>query len=107
MHHCIIGKTNKQKGYFLGSGESSVGAADQTPLDEDNAYRSTIIQFMENGVQDIKLLIPLPDKGSNIGTQAADSYKIQSLDVLYKELEEVNQLLDTAKETFLGKYIIK
>ena len=52
----------KQKGYFLGSGESSVGAADQTPLDEDNAYRSTILQFMENGVQDIKLLIPLPDK---------------------------------------------
>ena len=29
------------------------------------------------------------------------------VDVLYKELEEVNQLLDTAKETFLGKYIIK
>ena len=29
------------------------------------------------------------------------------VDVLNKELEEVNQLLDTAKETFLGKYIIK
>ena len=29
------------------------------------------------------------------------------VDVLYKELEEVDQLLDTAKETFLGKYIIK
>ena len=29
------------------------------------------------------------------------------VDVLYKELAEVNELLDTAKETFLGKYIIK
>jgi predicted nucleic acid-binding Zn-ribbon protein len=29
------------------------------------------------------------------------------VDVLYKELTEVNELLDTAKETFLGKYIIK
>ena len=90
----------KQKGYFLGSGESSVGAADQTPLDEDNAYRSTILQFMENGVQDIKLLIPLPDKGANIGTQAADSYKIQSIDVLYKESDGLAiKVLDTIRET--------
>ena len=29
------------------------------------------------------------------------------VDVLYKELTEVNELLDTAKETFLGKMIIK
>ena len=29
------------------------------------------------------------------------------VDILYKELAEVNELLDTAKETFLGKYIIK
>ena len=29
------------------------------------------------------------------------------VDVLYKELTVVNELLDTAKETFLGKYIIK
>jgi hypothetical protein len=29
------------------------------------------------------------------------------VDILYKELTEVNKLLDTAKETFLGKYIIK
>jgi len=29
------------------------------------------------------------------------------VDVLYKKLVEVNELLDRAKETFLGKYIIK
>ena len=29
------------------------------------------------------------------------------VDILYKELAEVNELLDTAKETFLGKMIIK
>ena len=55
---------------------------------------------MENGVQDIKLLIPLPDKGANIGTQAADSYKIQSIDVLYKESDGLAiKVLDTIRET--------
>lgn len=29
------------------------------------------------------------------------------LDVLYKELEKISNTIDTAKETFLGKYIIK
>jgi citrate lyase gamma subunit len=29
------------------------------------------------------------------------------LDVLYKDLENISNTIDTAKETFLGKYIIK
>jgi len=89
----------KQKGYFLGSGESGVGVGDQTPLDEENAFRSTILQFMENGVQDIRLLIPLPDKGTNIGTQSTDTYKIESLDILYKESDGLAiKVLDTINE---------
>ena len=58
----------KQKGYFLEG-------------DEDSAFRSTILDWMENDVNNVELLIPLPAKASNIET----SYKIASIDVLYKE----------------------
>jgi hypothetical protein len=58
----------RQKGYFING-------------DETAAYRSTIVRWMENNVNNIELLIPLPDKGSNI----LNSYKITELDVLYKE----------------------
>ena len=58
----------KQKGYFVNG-------------DEDAAYRSTILSWMENNVDNVELLIPLPDLASNIRT----SYKIEAMDVLYKE----------------------
>jgi len=62
----------KQKGYFISG-------------DETAAYRSTIISWMENNVNNIELLIPLPDKGTNI----SNSYKIRELDVLYKESDSL------------------
>ena len=68
----------KQKGYFLGS-----GGATATPKDEDDAYRSTVVEFMENGVQNIDLIIPLPDTGSAIASK--NKYKISNIDILYKE----------------------
>jgi hypothetical protein len=58
----------RQKGYFING-------------DETAAYRSTIVRWMENNINNIELLIPLPDTGSNIST----TYKITELDVLYKE----------------------
>ena len=58
----------KQKGYFING-------------DEDAAYRSTILSWMENNVNNVDLLIPLPDLATNIGS----SYKIIEMDVLYKE----------------------
>ena len=58
----------KQKGYFING-------------DEDAAYRSTILQWMENNVDNVELLIELPDNASALGT----SYKITAMDVLYKE----------------------
>ena len=60
-----------------------------------------------------KTTTDLTNKVDNTITAQSDSIKKEigklydTVDVLYKELEEVNQLLDTAKETFLGKYIIK
>ncbi|MGY8918387.1 MAG: hypothetical protein ACKVJ6_08935, partial [Flavobacteriales bacterium] len=62
----------KQKGYFLAG-------------DEDEAYKSTILQWMENGVQNVELSILLPDNISNLQALSSSSYKIISIDVLYKE----------------------
>lgn len=62
----------KQKGYFVNGNERE-------------AYASTIINWMENNVNNIELLVPLPDKGSNINT----SYKITELDILYKESDSL------------------
>ena len=58
----------KQKGYFKNG-------------DENEAYRSTIVKWMENNINNIELLIDLPDDKSRLESD----YKIKSLDILYKE----------------------
>jgi len=81
----------KQKGYFLGSGGGSI-----TAVDENDAYQSTVVEFMENGVQNIELLIPFPDILSKINATASSSYKIQSFQILYKESDaRAVKVLDT------------
>jgi len=70
----------KQKGYFLGSGGGSPAAKD-----ENDSYISTVVEFFENAVQDIDLIIPLPDIVNNLGIANSDTYKIVNLDILYKE----------------------
>ena len=57
-----------QNGYFLNG-------------DEDAAYRSTIVSWMENYINNIELHVELPDSGNNIES----TYKIKSIDILYKE----------------------
>ena len=61
----------KQKGYFKNG-------------DEDEAFRSTIVAWMENNVNNIELLITLPDHEDDLST----SFKITSLDILYKESDQ-------------------
>jgi hypothetical protein len=69
----------KQKGYFKNE-------------DEDNAFRSTIVAWMENNVNNIELLITLPDHKGTLST----SFKIASLDVLYKESDQtIVKVLET------------
>ncbi len=58
----------KQKGYFIDGNET-------------DAYRSTVINWFENNINNIELLIPLPDRANNLPS----SYKITEMDVLYKE----------------------
>ena len=82
----------KQKGYFLEN-------------NEDEAYRSTILEFMENGVQNIDLLIPFPDVLIKVQPSSDASYKIRSIDILYKESDQtVVKVIDSIdyNEPFLN-----
>jgi len=68
-----------QNGYFLSG-------------DEDAAYRSTIVSWMENFINNIELHVELPDTGNNI----ENSYKIKSIDILYKESDALTiKVLET------------
>lgn len=68
-----------QNGYFLNG-------------DEDAAYRSTILSWMENFINNIELHVELPDTGNNIES----SYKIKSIDILYKESDALSiKVLET------------
>jgi hypothetical protein len=62
----------KQKGYFIDGNET-------------DAYRSTIINWFENNVNNIELIVPFPDKVSNL----TNSYKIVEIDILYKESDSI------------------
>ena len=62
----------KQNGYFLYG-------------DEDAAYQSTIVDFMENQVQNIGLVIPLPSSANRLSSE----YKVTELEVLFRESDSI------------------
>ena len=62
----------KQNGYFLYG-------------DEDSAYQSTIVDFMENQVQNIGLVISLPSSAN----QLASTYKINEIEILFRESDAI------------------
>ena len=69
----------KQNGYFINSNEKG-------------AFNSTILDWFENGINNIELIVPLPDKANNI----ASSYKISSVDLLYSESDQSSvKVIDT------------
>ena len=76
----------KQDGYFLSG-------------DEQQTVASTIVEFMENKVNEIALQIPMPKKPD--GTTAAVSeinslFKITEIDILYKESDSLaTQVVET------------
>jgi len=53
--------------------------------DEDAAYRSTIVDFMENQVQDVGLVIPLPTSANRL----IRDYKITELEILFRESDGI------------------
>lgn len=72
----------KQDGYFLYKNQAA------PPLDiknEEDAYRSTIVEFMENKVNKVVLRIPFEYQTHLL----QDNLKINSIDILYKESDQV------------------
>jgi len=85
----------KQDGYFRykvneESATAGVGTKNNSPIldvqDEEDTYRSTVVEFMENKVNKITLRIPLPATSSNLNK----TFKITDIDILYKESNSTN-----------------
>jgi len=76
----------KQDGYFYEENEKA-------------AYRSTIVDFMENKVNEITLNIPLPFDVEGVaitGATLANSLKVAEIDIVYKESDsQAVQVVDT------------
>ena len=76
----------KQDGYFLYTNNDD--------NDMSAAYRSTVVDFMENKVNQIDLLIDLPEvqdpsKGSTTLENVTNRFKIVGIDILYKESDGI------------------
>ena len=67
----------KQDGSFIDKYSGST----LTESDEDDAYKSSIVKFMENKVNNIKLILPLEYQAGQI----ADKLNITEVEILYKE----------------------
>lgn len=70
----------KQDGFFMYNATSS-----PTINDEESAYRSTIVNFMQNKVNDILLQIILPCPANELYS----TYKIVEIEILYKEADDI------------------
>ncbi len=75
----------KQDGYFMYVKESSPSLGVKTYDDQADAYRSTVVYFVENKVDDITLKIPLPFNNFDI----QNNLKITEVDILYKEAQDL------------------
>ena len=76
----------KQDGYFL----LNSGAANNNENDMSAAYRSTIVDFMENKVNKLTLLIDMPTNGdpafpATSLLNTTDYFKITEIEILFKE----------------------
>ena len=82
----------KQDGYFLYNTSNNVN-------DMNDALQSTVVQFMENKVDKIQLIIPMPlnEVGTSLTTGTiGSSLDIDEIDIIYKESGNLSiQLVDT------------
>ncbi len=72
----------KQDGFFMYKASTTPGAEPDVD-DETNAYRSTIVGFMQNKVNNILLQIILPCPANQVNSL----YKITEIEILYKEAD--------------------
>ena len=87
-------------------------------LDELNSRFLLLTSEVQSTISDLSANLATDLNSSRIELESSllsesDSVKKEigklydKIDELYKELEQVSTMLDNAKETFLGKYIIK
>ena len=63
---------------------------------EQQAYRSTIVDFMENKVDSVKIFIDLPCPLNEL----ADKFKVKEIDILYKESSSIaTKVVETLQVT--------
>ena len=67
----------RQDGYFLNS--------EQNKGDQQQAFSSTVVDFMENKVNKIDLQVPLPSSASDL----ASSFHVSEIDILYRESDSI------------------
>ncbi len=72
----------KQDGYFMYVKKDGINTVE----DQANAYRSTVVSFVENKIDQLKLMIPQPS-GLTLGQSIYDELKIVELDIIYKEAD--------------------
>ena len=72
----------KQDGYFM---YQKAGDGIQRIDNQAEAYQSTIVSFVENKVDEIKLNIPLPFSKTVLENAVTSPLKIKELEILYKE----------------------
>ena len=78
----------KQDGYFLNN--------TSTEGDEEQAFASSIVNFMENKVNKIDLKIPLPSSVANL----SNDLHVEEIDILYKESDSLAvQVVETIPST--------
>ena len=78
----------KQDGYFMYVQKDDLKKVNN----ESEASRSTIVNFVENKVDQIKLRIPLPFKNYNL----RNALKVTEIDILYKESDQIPvKVIDT------------
>ncbi len=82
----------KQDGYFMYVQKPNLKKVNN----ESEASRSTIVNFVENKVDQIKLRIPLPFKNYNL----RNALKVTEIDILYKESDQIPvKVIDTISES--------
>ncbi len=82
----------QQDGYFLRADTDLSGNS----LDENEAYRSSIVEFMRNKINNIKLAIPLPTNGSDLESTLG----VTEIDIIWKESDALAvKVLDSIPST--------
>ncbi len=93
----------KQDGYFMYKQQ------DSPPLDvedENDAFRSTVVQFMENKVNKVLLNIPLPFTKTSIGVSPGNPLRVTNIDILYKESDALAvKVLDSVSINTVGENV--